>query len=44
MTETGFYDAGTCQACQCHLTLVQRHSDREVIGHDQKCKVKSDPW
>lgn len=44
MMDAGFYSAGTCDACQCHLTLVQLETSREVIGHDEKCKLKSDPW
>ena len=40
----GYYNAGECDACQCHLTLVQNIGSREVIGHDSKCKVKGDKW
>ena len=39
-----FYNAGTCDACQCHLTLVQDIGLRKVIGHNPKCKVKGDKW
>lgn len=40
----GFYNAGKCDACGCHLTLVQEETIRQVIGHDQKCKVQGDAW
>ena len=48
-----FYNAGKCDACQCHLTLVKDAIDdisqigvitNIIIGHDQKCKVTGDPW
>jgi len=39
--EVGIYRAGTCDACGGKLTLVQRHTDREIIGHTQNCKVKN---
>ena len=31
------FRAGTCDACQCNLTLD--NNEHKVIGHDPKCKV-----
>ena len=47
------FKAGKCDACGCKVTLVQDIIDdikevgsitHTIIGHDEKCKVKSEPW
>lgn len=40
MIGNGFYNAYTCDACQCHLTLVKLYPGQEIMGHDVNCKVK----
>jgi hypothetical protein len=32
-----FFNAGVCDACQCHLTLDNH--EHKVIGHNKKCKI-----